>query len=482
MWWPRQVGDAVLNGTNPFFAESLFWPEGQDVTRLLWNVLAELFVFPLWQLTTPLAALNLAAFLSAGCNAAACAWGARRLGAGGGAAWAAAALAGASHFAFLEMVNGRLEQSFWAPVAVFVAELAATDRRPVRAGIWLGLAAATYWFYGYFLLLVLVAWWLAQRSWAAARFVGATGAVSALTALPFLVPVLLATAPGRMSADTVASQAAASVGWPGGVWWPSGVETAFGAMSMPLYIVPFTAFALWRGTGPVRVLGAIALGCSVLALGPYLVVAGGTPVGGFRIWLPQAALNLLPGMERFWWSYRWQTVSIPAAILGLSWLLRRRPAALALLSVLACVETACILRGGTPKGRLSRQGVRPPPALEIVAAASHPSPVLVLPQGGVEAIFIGWQAWFRQPVQLGLGEHLAGVANRTPVSDLKEATAGFAYVLLFFRDSAPGSRRHDEETTRLEARLTEVYGRPFARNDIAAWWSVSSYPASSTNP
>ena len=82
LWWPRHVGDAVLAGRNPFLATEFFWPAGQDVTLLVWNVLAELLLFPLWRWFSPNAALNLAAFLVAGLNAAATAAAVRRLLAG----------------------------------------------------------------------------------------------------------------------------------------------------------------------------------------------------------------------------------------------------------------------------------------------------------------------------------------------------------------------------------------------------------------
>lgn len=496
MWWPRQVGDALLQGKNPFYAESLFWPVGQDVTRLVWNVLAELVLFPLWQLTTPLAALNLAAFLVSGLNAAACAWGVRRLGGGAAAALGAAVMAGGSHFAFIEMVNGRIEQALWAPVAVFLAELLSPDPRPVRAGIWLGLAAAVYWFYGYFLLLVVLAWLALRHSRAALGTVVKLGAVSALTALPFLLPVLLdvsGRATAYMGGDTLASQAIASVSVTSGLWWPLGVEPAFAAMSVPLLVLPFSAYALTRGRGPLRGLGAVALATTILAMGPFLALDGGAPLGGVRLWLPQAALNVLPGMARFWWCYRWLTLAIPAAILGLAWVFRERRVALALLAAASIGETACVLRGGAPTARLPRQGVRLPPAMGLIAALPAEAPVLVLPRGDTNAIFIGWQAWFRQPVDIGLAQHLPGVipcgivdvmgsselgktltdpTRPVPARWTSEQTQGFAYVLLFFRDAAPGSRQHDAETSQLEARLTAVLGAPMAQNAVAAWWAI----------
>lgn len=524
LWWPRHVGDAVLAGRNPFLATEFFWPAGQDVTLLVWNVLAELLLFPLWRWFSPNAALNLAAFFVAGLNAAATAAAVRRLLAGsasvgapqaatsgaaaagaarggaGPAAWApelaAAALAGASHFAFLEMVNGRIEQALWAPVVLVLAELVAPDPRAGRAAVWLGLAAAVYWFYGYFLALALVGFFAARRTGAALRFAVATGAGSLLVASPFLAPVLLAASggtPTRAAADTLTSQAAASVSLPAGLLWPLGVQPAFGAMAVPLLVLPFAVGAVWKGRGAVRGLGALALATVVLALGPYAVNAAGAPLGGVRLWLPTAALDVLPGMARFWWCYRWLTLAIPAAIVGIVLALRARPALLFAVVLFGLGETACVLRGGSPLPRLPRQGVRAPPALDQLAAAPDPSPVLVLPKGDVHAIFVGWQAWFRQPTDLGLGGHLPGVAPAgyaeaaaattlgraladpsvpAPASWTAADTGGFRFVLLFYRDAAPGSRAHDAETAALEARLTTLFGRPAARNDVAAWWRI----------
>lgn len=494
LWWPRQVGDALLAGKNPFFVEGFFWPEGQDVTLLVWNVLAELVIWPLWQVLPPNVALNVAALVAATLNGVASAAAARRLGADRPGELAAAALGGLSHFAFIEMVNGRIEQAFWAPVALYLAELVAPDRRPLRAGVWLGLAAAVYWFYGYFLLLVTLGWLAGVRSRAALVDVVKLGATSAGVAAPFFAPVALAAlggAPTRAGDDVMRAQAAASVSFPNGVFWPLGVDAAFSAMAWPLWLVPVAGWALLRGRGAVRALGAVALGAALLSLGPALVGPRGDAVGGTTWWLPHAAIDVLPGMKRFWWVYRWLTVALPAAMLAAVLLLRGRRAALVALVLVAGLETGALLRGGSLARPLPRQGVRPPPAVDTVAAAAEVAPVLVLPKGDVRAIHVGWQAWFRQPSDLGLGAHLPGVApagylernaqtalgrviagGEPPATWTPADTGGFRWVLLFYRDAGPGRRGHDAETTALDARLTQAFGPPMARNDVAAWWKL----------
>ncbi|MSQ03407.1 MAG: hypothetical protein EXR71_16210 [Myxococcales bacterium] len=475
LWWPRQVGDALLAGRNPFLATGCFWPEGQDVTLLVWNVLAELLIWPLWQLVPPHAALNLAAFVAAGVNAVAGAAAARRLGASPSGTLAAAALAGGSHFAFVEMVNGRIEQAFWAPVALFLAELVARDRRPIRAGVWLGIAAAVYWFYGYFLVLVTLTWLAVHRSRAAVEVVLRLGVTSLLVAGPFLAPVLWALADGsprRAGEDTLRSQVAGSVPVPEGLFWPAGgLEPAFAAQAVPLLLVPVGVWGLTRGAGPCRWLGGIVLSAVLLSLGPTLVGAHGAALGA-PVWLPQALLNVLPGMERFWWSYRWLTVAIPAFILVLTVGRVPRPL-LALLVLGSLLETAALLRGGTLNRPLPRQGVRPLP--EVAELRENPGelPVLVLPTGDVRAIHLGYTAWFDQPTNLGLGGHLPGVAPEGYGGGLgPEELGDFRYVLLFYRDARPGSRTPDAESGDLDRRLRARLGAPVAHNDIAAWWRV----------
>ncbi len=475
LWWPKQVGDALLTGANPFVARGSFWPAGQDVTLLVWNVLAELLIWPLWQLFPPHAALNLAAFAAAAVNAVACAAAARRLGAAALETLAAAALAGGSHFAFVEMVNGRIEQAFWGPVALFLAELVARDQRPMRAGVWLGVAAAVYWFYGYFLLLITLAWLAGHRSRAAAEGVLKLGVTSLVVAGPFLAPVLWALAhggPKRAGENTLLSQAAGSVPVPEGLFWPlGGVEPAFAAQAVPLLLLPGGAWAVLRGAGPLRWLGGIVVSAVVLSLGPALVGAHGAPLA-VQVWMPQALLNGLPGMGRFWWSYRWLTVAIPAFILVVV-VSSLRPRLLALL-VLGCfVESASLLRGGTLTRPLPRQGVRPPP--EVAELKENPGefPVLILPTGDVHAIHLGYTAWFDQPTSLGLGGHLPGVAPLGYAERFSpEDTGEFRYVLLFYRDARPGSRTHDAQTSELDRRLRVRLGAPVAHNDIAAWWRV----------
>lgn len=497
-WWPRQVGDALLAGRDPFQAPDLFWPAGQDVTLLVWNVLAELVLWPLWQALPPYAALNLAAFVAAGLNAAAAAAAARRLGAPRVGEAAAALLAGGSHFAFIEMVNGRIEQAMWAPVVLFLAELVAPEKRPLRAGLWLGLSAAVYWFYGYFLLLVIAGWLATRRDADSLRFALRAGVVSAVTALPALAPVVAAAAAGaprRAGDDTLVAQAAASLPFPHGLCWPLGVEPAFAAMAVPLVVLPLAAWALWpRDVGatsrPIRELGAVVLITVLLALGPRLVGPHGVPWADGLVWLPHAALDLLPGMGRFWWCYRWLTIALPAAVLVAAVGLGSRPGWLLAFTLVWGAESAALLRGGDPGRALPRQAVRTPPVVDL-APPGESAPVLVLPKGDVRAIHLGWQAWFRQPTDLGLGSHLPGVVPGEYTERLRQSglgrviagepapeawteadTAGFRWVLLFYRDAGPGRRDHDAETTALEKRLTTAFGPPHAKNELAAWWTL----------
>jgi hypothetical protein len=498
LWWPGQVARALIHADNPFLATDLVWPDGQDLTLLVWNLLAQVAVAPLWWFANPAMALNLSGWAIGVMNGVACAWAVRRLDGRDDAALAAAVVGAASHYAWAETGFGRLDQALWAPVAVFLAELAARDLRPVRAGVALGLAGAVYWFYAYFLVIILAGWAAAQRSRTAVGSALQLGVVAGLVAMPFLAPVGWAAWTARDSARAVAGsvgegwlnmQRAASTRVPGDTFWPLGSHPGMPSCRMPLLLLPTALAALLAGR---RTLGAAILFAGLCAAGPMLTGGDTEPVRvlGGVVWMPQLLVDALPGMRRFWWCYRWLGVAIPAFILAASLLAGRWRQGPVLLGGWAVLETILLMRGGWPATESTLYLARPDPVLEAIARVPGPAPVVQVPSEGLLNASVGWQAWFRQPVDGGIVWQipsartkawnkrqssvplLAALSGREPAPHAageawtSAEAGGFHYVALYGGTPSP------RDEARLDALLRAMIGSPFATDQRMSWWAV----------
>lgn len=510
LWWGPALARSLAEGSSIFWRPELIWPDGQDTRFLLWNFLAQLVMAPLYLSFSPLTATNLAALLCMVLNGLAGAWAGRvvtssRLGA------LAGLVAGATcAFSFTEGAGGRLDQALWAPAAVFMGGLVLLWRTPGRwgprliCGAGLGLSGAVYWFYGYFLVLLLVllaAGALVTRKLPRQRIVdlALVGLVAALVALPFLAPLLSRLADGgemiRVATsehpDAVLQQAPFGVpllwgnlGGLVGAFQHQGTRT-------PLLLLPVCLLVAWRARGAVRWVALMGLLAVVFAAGPLLTDTRHQPlaVGQNLIWGPMALLDLLPGFARLWWPYRWQAVALAALALAVPWLLhqaRWRRLWLTLFILWSLVDNAMLIRA-EPRLQFMRP-VAVPPLLEVLGRGAGQRPIVELPFDRGHQSTMGFASWHRQPIDAGLGPWLhrhpgrqqrrksillwrvldravKGQTSAAPQRWTEAQAGGFHYVFLYNHHFAAG------EYTRVLQRVSAVMGRPLTSSpNFAAWY------------
>jgi len=252
-------------------------------------------------------------------------------------------------FVLYELTDGRPTQAFlWFIPAAFLY-LRRSARLPgwgnaVGLGLSVAMAGWSYWFNGYFLVLLLLplaAFELRDapdRRGALARWV-----VGALLCLLLVAPAIWAMA-GAYKAGSVPGGAAA-----GGIFdAPSGIGegglTAYRGLWLlesksapqllqPAWGIPLLLALLWRGGTLARPRWAAMLIVGlVVAVGPILI-AGDPPV----LWTPYMLLyRVLPFFNRLWFPYRVLGVAfVPACLLIGAWAARFRwlPAMILTLSL-----------------------------------------------------------------------------------------------------------------------------------------------------
>lgn len=480
LWWPSAFADSVLHGQDPFFRHELAWPVGQDTRLLLWNFLPQLLFLPIHALTDPVAGLNLANYATVVLNALAAGWAAGVVTKSRWGALAGVVVGATNIYAWAEGEHGRPEQALWAPIAVYLGAL--WDRRIKLAGVMLGLAGATYWFYAYFLVLLTLVWGAVRRDW---RIIP-IGALSALVALPFLGPVISAMLEARTSYEVVRDTSAnvwdtqvhAALALPMALIWPLERVARQPTLLVPLLVVPI---ALWR-RGPF---GWITLATVLLACGPLALRSGPEPwrFGGGVVYLPQAAVDLLPGFSRFWWPYRWMGVAVPAFAIVVGQVVAERPRWFWPLTALLGFEATLLLRHTGPFDFPAR----PPAVIEQLARAPVPAPVLQLPASGVVNGLVGWQAFHGQPIDGGLALQLPALRRQLgiPVSKLQTAldlaggpdalpvpavwseadSGGFHYVVLYNVGKAGAYKRRAMQ-------ISSLLGEPFVADEQATGWAI----------
>jgi hypothetical protein len=497
LWWPQQVAESVLALRNPFFDPDLLYPNGQDVTLLVWNLGVQLLFLPVHALADPLLGMNLVVFLTLVVNGVASAWAARAVTRSDIAGWAALVVATADLYAFGEGATGRPEQALWAPNVVYLAALTMLYRQPGRkrwirtAAAALALSGAVYWFHAYFLVLltvgVAVVRLVLRRLSARALLDCVQIALwSALFVLPFVLPVVLATIDGDSAYDairstvsnSVAQQMSASV-VPGHFLSPFAPAFEASRNAAPLLPVLLLAGLVRRRSRFVAVLGIAAL---LFAMGPLVGSVGvpmqlgsvknGPPlrIGGGVVYLPGILLNVLPGYERFWWPYRWLGVALPAGVLCAgAWAARARGGRLLVCAFLTAsvVHLAFSVRAG----RRFMAPFVPPPPFVAISRLPHTAPVLVLGDG---ASLVGSQAFLEQPMDIGLASHVRDVVNvapnafadavargREPEGGLwtEETSLGYHYVVFHGVKPRSGGWPGDNASRALR---TPIYSGPYA--------------------
>lgn len=429
LWLPAHLLSAIENGHSPWLAPDLLWPDGQNVSLLLWNLGVPLFQAPFYLVYEPLQGYNLSLICMVALNGLGGFLLGRQMG-GVAAGCAGAGLAMTNPYVWHELMQGPADPGLLLFLLLTASGLVALHREPntreaVSTGVVWGLSGICYWFYGYFsllLVLVLSAVALVRRRWALLRSLVVASGVSAAVAGPFAV-FLLAQALSddsiylRSTDDSLLTMLHAQTRGAS-----LGVSTLAWPASMPSYLrdlVQLSAVAvLVAGLfGGVRrratFLAPLGLLAIVLALGRQLQYSPSE-----LVYLGESALNLpfawmqavLPGFERMWWPYRFLALSAVAAAGCASALVAAVPArARWIVAALVVGGASAELRWGqvATQGRLywdaPREMVRSP-LFDQLAESSEEQPLFLLPFRGFAANRVMWNAYHGQPTSMGLGD------------------------------------------------------------------------------
>lgn len=512
IWWYDRVASSVATASSPFHADDLLWPQGTHVGASIWNLGAPLLAVPIRWLFGPVGALNGAAIAFTALTGALAGAGVRRLG-GDRVAAAVATVAGASlAFGLVECTSGRGEQALLAPILLALVgwsrlrESAGDWKLALATGAAVGATGAVYWMGGYLLAIVLAAdvlYRVVRRRMdrARARDVGVVVGVAALVALPFLIPVLVGSSQGSDHSALTAAQAGGLDGAMGLPWAltgpfaPMGID---GSRRWPLLALPVLALAAWKG--PNRWLAVVGLVSALLALGrhvwaPFLV--GGQALA---IPLPHRALDVLPGMSRFWWPYRWTMLLLPCFAVSLGGLLTllkpswKRTALGIGLALWSVYEGAATFRLSPALRPMPLTQVEVPPVFEQLGQEPGEHPLLLLPPRSVNAGLLHWQVWHRQPIDVSIGWQLAGAIPDSWAPTLAQAplidalifqehpqqrawteadAGGFHYVVLFSGQPEPMDGLGYDGWQR---RVTAVLGRPQVQTHTLVVWGLPGAP------
>jgi hypothetical protein len=515
VWWYQQIADAVAGFENPFRTDQLLWPLGTHIGANIWNLGAPLAAVPLSWIYGPVGVLNAAAIAFTALTGTLAALGTRRLG-GDRVSAAAACVVGATlAFSVVEVASGRGEQGLLAPVLLSLLGWARLRERPgdrrlaALTGLALGWAGVVYWMGGY-MLAVLMGGDLALR--ALRRRVGRevlldmvwAGGAAALVAGPFLIPVVVGSSQG---ADHGLLEASLAGGLDGAVALPWVLEGPFApehtdaSRRWPLLAAPLLLLGAWRLRGPARWLAFAGLASGVFALGrlvwlPFLV--GGEALS---LPLPHRALDALPGMDRYWWPYRWSMLLLPCAALvtgALLSTLKRGPlriAAAVLVAGWSLYEGAAMLRRSPSLQPLVQNEARIPQIFRRLGEEPGQHPILQLPTRKVTAGMIHWQLWHQQPIDSSIGWQLPGAVPSSWEPEMRkhalleallfegesrrdwsvEDAGGFHYVVLY---TGPGGRYEPGEPgpEAWSRKVEGLLGPPLSRADGVSVWALPGAP------
>jgi hypothetical protein len=431
LWWPKAAATALFELRSPTFAPMLNWPEGQDITLLVWNVGAQALLAPIFAFCEPVTGLNLAAIAIMVLNGLACAWACETVLERRWAALAGLVLGATSAYSWTESGSGRHDQALWAPMALYLGAYLRIMARPgerrsvLLAAVGLAMAGAVY-FFGAIFLLVATACDLAVRGVSGKlkgpvlRDLLQASLLAGLLSIPFIAPVVVALGRSTEALEAIAhshtdiliTQAQASL-HPGRYLGLLGGSSPRVAAQAPLLLLPLCLWAGLRAPRGLRAVGWWGLLAASLAAGPLLLGLDQQPlvVVGLALRLPHALLDLLPGFGRFWWPYRWLQLALPAmAICAGAWVAqRRRPALwLGLLVIYAVTECALIIRQPYPRGAVPSSVMACPPVLRALREAEGQSPILYAPLGETPSPLAS-QACHQQPIDIGLAWHIPGV-------------------------------------------------------------------------
>lgn len=432
-WFYWYVGEQASQGKGLGQTDLFFYPWGKDVyLHTGANVLDAFLAWPLRWVLGPVAGYNLFVLLVLGANALA----ARQLAQVVGVKDPAAALAGVfftlNPFLLGELDGGRPTQVLVAFVLLFWAEFLRLEQRPrtsvaLRAGIWLGLAALTYWYYAIFSGMVAALYTLIG-GWKALRIRIVAGLLSVLVVLPFALPMLQAEdVPGMLDLE----------GWSLRTWSPNTVE----GVSIGIYSVDFLqrASGFWAarsdgtldflpeavpflrvqvvllllgffGRGvPRRWLLSMLLVGGLIAIGPQLVEGVTNPV---YLWMVTA----VKVFRRLWWPQRAMILVQVALCVAAAVALRRlwawKPLGLASTAAIAWAWYADLRAGDLAPFHFWPSGV--PLAYSCLAEAEEGA-IIELPYADTQA-HLYYQTRHGRPM-------FGGMVEDNPVFTPEEQTA-----------------------------------------------------------
>ena len=314
-WWASKT----LAGQGAFNACPLvYFPEGQDLTGSVWNLVVLFLTAPFHWVSDPITAYNFSILAITLVNTLAFAALGFRLGGRSGGV-IAAVMAASMPFAWVELFDGRPEQGFMAPAALYAISLLRLREGQSGAIVWTGLsmafAAACYWFMAPLLAVAMLPLLGSKLKEGATWMQLALSAIICLLACgPFLaliMPIILGEGGARSMFDpgnAMFMRITNSVNPIGALL--SFTEDEYFQHCIPLAAVAGAIAALRHP--PARCWVYTALAGLVLSLGPAFLLApldAGSPESPPHLPLPMAFLDILPGFERFWWPYRALTIT-----------------------------------------------------------------------------------------------------------------------------------------------------------------------------
>jgi hypothetical protein len=340
LWFPWHVARQVAAGANPFFAPELGWPDGLDLTLMLWNLGCQIVALPITLFFSPILAFNLSIVLFSTLNGLAFHKLGRQVGGSTAAGLAAGILGSLAPYALYELCSGRPEQGFLAPLVLALlyfrkaASPGARLRDGVLLGVWTGLSGACYWFHPYLLALCVAPWLLVRlvrrrlgRSNLLA--IGLGVAIAVIVALPFALPVIRELAApsstySRSLTGLYAKESARNtrmfqaMSWTAFAWPFLDLKMRNTTYAAPFCftLLPLAALLPRRSRAVAGFFVMLAAAGIVFALGPVLMARPGLPieVGHHTLALPFRLLDYLPGFERFWWPRRFQAFAVVGAV------------------------------------------------------------------------------------------------------------------------------------------------------------------------
>ncbi len=393
------VQDVLAGKTSLLHSDAMWFPTGRPFLLAVQNLVDAVAVQPFLLGLGPSHGLAVFTALLLVMNGLAGGWMGERVGGRGWSGPAAALVLALSPYVWGEEQTGRVTQTILAPICLAVgASWGAVEqgRGGAKAGGWLALAAAVYWFYGLFGAVVVAAVFLGALFEAPASWRGPVRGLvlAAVVSAAAVAPFALFTA---MSWEDMAGRAQIESPVPnptrifGGLPWQNNPRIVAYVPQLLYGVAALTLLRAHRRGRAVALVVATFLLCFT-AHGRAVMVLG-VPVPS-----PLQALQALPGFERFWWPHR-ALAGATVALAVLAALAVQLPGWIRRLSGVLLLGAAA--QGAWVPGVLSGWYVPPNP---FWARDVGPGAVLFLPMLNPEVgklRFAEW-TWHRRPFVNGM--------------------------------------------------------------------------------